>query len=469
MSKKPFNNLPVRKNEIIQIEISGMTSEGNGVGKYEGIAVFVPFTAIGDRISCRIVKIEKNYCYGISEEINVSSENRISVDCPVFQKCGGCSFRHISYESECKIKEQYVSDAFKRIGKLDVDLSPIISAENTIYYRNKAQYPVSDENGKSICGFYSRRSHRVIPYISCKLHPKIFEDIVKRILDFQNDNGILAYNEETGKGVLRHIFIRKGFHTDEIMVCLVASCKADKLYSRLAKKLTEEIENIKSVMLNINPDKTNVIMGKRTICLSGRDYIFDIMCDRKVILSAQSFYQINTEQAERLYSIAAEFAELKGDETLIDLYCGAGTIGLSMADKVKRLIGVEVVPEAIENAKKNAELNNIENAEFICADAGQASLKLEYDNINPDIVILDPPRKGCDIQTIEAVCRMSPKKVIMISCNPSTAARDLAQFNKNNYKIEKAIPLDLFPRTPHVECVVLMSRQQRKKTRQIEI
>lgn len=458
MSKKAFQNLPVRKNDIIPLEITGMTNEGNGVGRYEGIAVFVPFTAVADKISCKIVKLEKNFCYGIAEEIIESSCDRIESDCPVFKKCGGCSFRHISYESECRIKESFVKESFSRIGKISFEFDEIACAADINEYRNKAQYPVCDDNGKAVTGFYSKRSHRVVPFTGCRLQPTVFKDIVETIIEYQNERNIPAYNEETNEGILRHIFIRRGYHSNEIMVCLITTNDSSKLYAKLAQKLIKDFSDVKSVMLNINPDKTNVIIGKKTLKLAGNDFIYDVMCGKRIKLSLQSFYQVNTAQAERLYRIAAEYADLKGDETLLDLYCGAGTIGLSMSDKVEKLIGVEVVPQAIENAKQNAIENNVSNADFICADAGQAAQQLEQNGITPDVVILDPPRKGCDNLTIESVCRMNPERIVMISCNPATAARDCAIFKEKGYEMVKGRAVDLFPRTTHVEAVVLLSK-----------
>ncbi len=459
MKKNKSFDLPVKKNDIIELEISGMTNEGNGVGRYENIAVFVPFTAIGDKIKCKIVKLEKSFCYGIIESFINESVDRIASDCEVYSKCGGCAFRHITYESESKIKGTFVKDAFSRIGKIDFEFDDILNAENTCFYRNKCQYPVCDENGVAIAGFYSKRSHRIVPYIDCKLQPEIFRNIVKDIIDFQNKNKIKAYNELDNSGLLRHIFIRKGYYTNEIMVGLVVTKNCHLEYKPLSDELMSKYNEIKSVMLNINSDNTNVILGKKTLLLAGREYIEDIMCKKRIKLSLQSFYQVNTHQAEKLYSIAAEYAQLSGNETLIDLYCGAGTIGLSMSDKVKKLIGVEVVSQAVDNAKENAKLNNVLNAEFICADAGQAALMLENNNTKPDVVILDPPRKGCDLQTIESVCAMNPDRIVMISCNPATAARDAKIFAEKGYYIKKGRAVDLFPRTTHVECVTLLSRK----------
>ncbi len=457
----------MKKNEIITLEITDITSEGNGVGRFDGMAVFVPETAIGDVIKAKIVKVLKSYCFGIVQEIITPSKDRISSDCPYFPKCGGCSFRHISYESEAKFKEKIVYDAFTRIGKIQTEFMPILACENPDRYRNKAQYPVGSDKGKNICGFYAKRSHRIIDGTDCKLLPESFSEIAEFITDYTNKNNIPAYDEVTRKGLLRHIFIRQGYHSKEVMICFVVTKKA-KLDS-LCGKLTEKFDNIKSIVMNINPDNTNVILGKKTIVLYGESSISDVMCGNTVDIALEAFYQVNTEQAEKLYGQANEFAELTGKETLIDLYCGAGTIGLSMANKVKKLVGVEIVPQAVENAKKNAERNGIENAEFICGDAGKAATELLSRGEKPDVIVLDPPRKGCDNATLDAVTKMNPKRIVMISCNPSTAARDAKILEENGYKAKKVRAVDLFPRTTHVETVVLLSQQKADDYIEVEL
>ena len=416
----------MKKNQIITAEITDITNEGNGVCRFDGMAVFVPETALGDTAEIKIVKVLKNYAFGIVNKIINPSPDRIVSDCPLFPKCGGCSFRHISYESELKIKEKFIFDSFTRLGKLNPEFLPITGCDSPDRYRNKAQYPVSQINGDPICGFFAKRSHRIIP----------------------------------GSGLIRHIYIRQAPATGEIMVCLIVkrSC-SDKLLE-LCTELEKKFPEIKTIVMNVNPDNTNVILGKKTINLLGNGKITDILCANNISIAPEAFYQINSPQAEKLYRKAEEFCQLKGNETLIDLYCGAGTIGLSMASKIKKLIGVEIIPQAVENAKENAVRSSIHNAEFICADAGQAAAKLTLKGIKPDIVILDPPRKGCDSSAIDAVSKMSPDKIIMISCNPATAARDCSLFEQKGYVTRKVQPFDLFPRTVHVECVVLLSKVQ---------
>ncbi|MGN0633569.1 MAG: 23S rRNA (uracil(1939)-C(5))-methyltransferase RlmD [Oscillospiraceae bacterium] len=450
----------LKKNDIITLEITGFTNEGNGVGRHEGIAVFVPLTAVGDVISCRIVKVKKSFCYGIIDKLITPSDERCESGCSVYGKCGGCCFRHVNYALELKEKEGFVRDAFERIGKLSPQFEPIIGSEKISHYRNKAQFPVSeDENGRLYSGFFAKRSHRAIESGGCDLIPDIFSEICAAILDYLTEKKIRAYDEVSGKGTLRHIFLRRGAHSGEIMAALVVtSTKQADIFKSLADELIKAFPAIKSVMLNLNPERTNAILGGKSLVLAGRDVIYDEMCKNKIAISLRSFYQINTIQAERLYSLAADYAELKSGDRLLDLYCGAGTIGLSMASKVQKLIGVEIIPQAIEDAKKNAAANGITNAEFICADAGEAARILFERGESPDVIIADPARKGCTPDAIEYMVKMAPKKIVMISCNPSTAARDCALLEAKGYKAVKCRAVDLFPRTNHVECVVLMSR-----------
>lgn len=447
----------LKKNSIVNLEITGMTSEGNGVGKYDGMVVFVPMTAVGDVIECRIVKVNKTHCFGIIENIITPSEDRIESDCEVYKKCGGCSFRHISYDAELIIKQNVVKDAFKRIGNLDVPFEEIRGCDNTDYYRNKAQYPVAEQDGQAVCGFYSKRSHRVVDFTECRLQPPVFSEIVRTILDYVNQNKISAYNEVTLQGCLRHIYLRRGHHSGEMMVCLVVNRNIKNKLLSLAGMLMQKYDSVKSVIMNINSKNSNVILGYENITLAGKDTITDTLCGNKIELSPLSFYQVNTEQAEKLYACAKEYAGLTGNELLIDLYCGAGTIGLSMADKVKKVIGCEIIDDAVKNAVKNAENNDITNVEFICGDAGKTAKLLVEKNTTPDVVVIDPPRKGCDELTLSSIVKMSPERIVMISCNPATAARDAAYLNEQGYKPIKAKAFDLFARTGHVECVVLMS------------
>ena len=450
----------LKKNDIIELEITDITNEGNGVGHYEGIAVFVPLTAVGDRISCRIVKVNKSFCYGIIEKLIVPSDKRTDTDCSVYKQCGGCSFRHFSYEEECRLKNSFVKETFRRIGGLEPEFEPFVGAENISHYRNKAQYPVAEQNGVAVCGFYAKRSHRVCQNMDCALQPVIFAGIVSDIMSYVNSERIRAYNEEQGTGLLRHIYLRRGEHSGQIMLCLVVTdITACSCFDTLFKELPEKYTDIKSIVLNENSRSTNKILGEKNKTVYGSETIEDIMCGNRITISPLSFYQVNTIQAERLYAKAQEYAVLSHDTTLLDLYCGAGTIGLSMVGNVKKLIGVEVIPQAIDNAKLNALNNDILNAEFICGDAGKTAKILFDRGERPDVIIADPARKGCTRDTLEYMRKMSPERIVMISCNPATAARDCAILGELGYRTVKGTGFDLFPRTTHVECVVLMSRE----------
>ena len=450
----------LNKNDVVTLEITALTNEGSGVGHYgadensRGFAVFVPFTAAGDVISCRIVKVLKSYAYGRAEKILTPSPDRAENSCPVYGRCGGCCFRHISYEAELRAKEGFVRDAFSRIGGLSPELLSIRGSDNSGGYRNKLQMPLARQDGRTVCGFFSERSHRVIPTEKCALQPDIFAEITNFVTEQVDKLHISVYNEEKHEGVLRHVYLRRGHYSGEICLCLVARRKVPEFH-RLAKTVMERFPQITGVVLNINREKTNVILGDEEIVLAGKPDITDSMCGVKVEISPRAFYQVNTPAAEALYAQAAEFAEPEG-KVLLDLYCGAGTIGLSMAGKVRRLIGAEIVPQAVENARKNAERNSIDNAEFICADAGQAAKRLESAGEHPDVIVLDPPRKGCDEATLTACAGMAPERIVMISCNAATAARDCKRLEELGYRLVKVRPFDLFPRTSHVECAALL-------------
>lgn len=447
------------KNEEIILEITDITNEGNGVGRYDGVAVFVAGTAVGDVVNCKIVKVNKSYCYGIVKGFITKSPYRIGDNCPVSKSCGGCSFRHFTYKQECEVKNSFVKASFERIGKLYPQYEDFLGSERTSHYRNKAQYPVGFQDGKAVCGFYAKRSHRICAHIDCDLQPKIFASITDCIMEYVNANGIAPYDEQTGSGLLRHIYLRRGEHSGQIMLCLVVtSLSKAKCFEGLYSIIAQEFDDIKSIVLNENPSSTNVILGEKTVTVFGKDTIIDTMCENTVTISPQSFYQVNTLQAERLYAIAGEYAQLDENSILLDLYCGAGTIGLSMCAGIKKLIGVEIIPQAIENAKRNAKLNSIDNSEFICGDAGKVAKLLFDRGERPTVIIADPARKGCDRQSLEYMAKMQPDRIVMISCNHATAARDCAILRQLGYDTVKVRGVDLFPRTTHVECVVLLTK-----------
>ena len=453
------------KNDIIKLNITSATAEGSGVGKTEdGIAVFVPLSAVGDELEVRILKTKKTYAFGKIENIITPSSARIEADCPQFSKCGGCTWRHISYEEELKIKSMRVYDAVTRIGGIkDFEFKDIISCERPDRYRNKAQFPIGRaKDGSAVFGFYSFHTHRIIPCDDCLLQPEVFNSVIeitKRFIDKTNAD---IYDETTGKGRLRHLYMRLGEITDELMVCYVVNGNVLKQEDELVRMLKDGLPNLKSVIINSNREKTNVVLGKKNRVAYGSDHITDVLCGLKFKISPFSFWQVNRAQAEKLYGKAKEYANLQNDEILLDLYCGTGTIGLTMAENCKTLVGAEIVEDAIKNANENAKANGIENARFICADASKAAAQLKAEGLQPDVVVLDPPRKGCGEDVILTVAQMSPKRVVYVSCDPATLARDLEIFESNGYKTKEVTPCDMFPRTAHVETVVLLSQLKQK-------
>ena len=449
----------LEKNQHFTVEITDITSEGHGVCKVDGMAVFVPLTAVGDVIEGKIVKPHKSYAYGICERILTASQEREENTCPVYKKCGGCDFRHISYEAECRTKAHIVENAFRRIGGLNPVFEEFVAADTECRYRNKAQYPVAMVDGKAVSGFYAPRSHRLIPTTDCALQPVVFKEILEVVLGYINARRISVYSEETNTGIIRHIYIRRGNYSGEIMVCVVVRKDISRQLTPLWKTLSEDFPDIRSLVMNINPDSTNVILGEKCITLGGSPAITDTMCGNRIEISPLSFYQINTIQAEKLYAKALEYAAPSENDIIADLYCGAGTIGLSMAHKAKKIVGIEIVPEAVENAVKNALNNGISNADFYCGDAGDVFSKLHKNGCNPGIIVVDPPRKGCSQDSLDVILSASPDRIVMISCNPATAARDAKYLSENGYTVERVCGVDLFPRTKHVECVVLLSRE----------
>ena len=448
----------MRKNELLELEITGLTAEGSGVGRMNGMAVFVPQAAPGDRIIARILKVTKSLAYGKIERVLFSSEERIEPDCPVFSQCGGCAFRHITYEAERRAKWQKVADALRRIGKLEIDPAPLLSAEITEAYRNKAQYPIGMKDGRIQIGFYAPRSHRIVDCRTCCLQPPEFAGALRAVEMYITSENVSVYDEKAHKGLLRHIYIRMGFSTGEIMVCLVANGESLPRPERLTGLLRQAVPGLASVILNVNTNDTNVILGKRCVTLWGSDTIRDKLCGLTFTLSPLSFFQVNPAATELLYEKAREYAEPQGKE-LLDLYCGAGTIGLSMAHAAKRVTGIEVIPEAVENAKKNARDNQIGNARFFCGAAEKTAVSLAKEGYRPDVVILDPPRKGCEESLIRTVAeQFQPERVVYVSCAPATLARDLARFEQLGYRARAVTPVDLFPRTKHVESVAMIQK-----------
>lgn len=452
-----------QKNQIIELNITSLTSDGDGVGRAGEMVFFVPNTAVGDTIRAKVLKVKKNVGFARVEEIITPSPDRIEADCPVSFSCGGCVYRHISYEAECRAKRQKVIDAVTRIGKLDAQLvRNIIPSKNIDGYRNKAMIPVGlNRDGEVVMGYYARHSHHIMHCLRCQLSPPIFNDIIEDVYAFLCHRPSLVYTPQNRRGI-RHIYLRYAETTGDVMFCVVAGSRHFDGEEVLYHSIKEKYSQVKSIVVNVNPDDTNVILGKRSYTVHGDGFITDTLCGLRFEIAPEAFYQINRTQAESLYAKAKEYAGLSGKETLIDLYCGAGTIGLSMADQCRELIGVEIIPEAIENAKRNASQNGVSNARFICGDASQAAEELRKKGIRPDVVVVDPPRKGLTPELIDTIVRMSPDRVVYVSCDPATLARDLNLFTEQDYSVKEITPVDMFPRTSHCESVCQLIRSDIK-------
>ncbi len=448
------------KNDIIQLNITDLTPEGFGVGRIDGKVVFVADTAVGDIIEAKVLKELKNHSFAKVEKILTPSPDRIESDCSVSQKCGGCVFRHVSYDAELNLKRNIVKQAFSRIANMDIEIGETVFS-NPAFYRNKVQYPFAkDTDGKCIFGYYARRSHRIVEHDSCPLQDKIFSEIASFCAKTADFLGISAYDEQTGNGILRHIVMRKN-RVGEILVTLVVF-KEDRNIKALADRIFDKFESVVGIHINLNKKRDNVIFGDKTKKVVGLDTLNDKLCGKSFEISPRSFYQVNAEMAEKLYNAAKELAfdDDGNSKIILDLYCGIGTIGLSLAREKDKLCGVEIIADAVENAKKNAKLNgrNEENTLFVCGDAEIGVNECKNKFGSPDIIIVDPPRKGLDVSVIKTVADAEPEKIIYISCDPATLSRDCALFTEHGYVTDKATPFDLFPRTGHVESLVCLTR-----------
>lgn len=463
--------MTLEKNQLVELEITGLTSQGSGVGRVNGMAIFVPATAKGDVARVKLLKVAKNFAFGKLEQLIEPSQDRVPSECPQFPRCGGCLTRHITYKAELRAKEQQVKDALSRIGGFsELEVLPIVGADQPDHYRNKAQIPVTaGPDGNLQMGFYAPHSHRVVDCQSCLLQPKLFRRVTNTVREWAEKFHPQPYDETTHKGKLRHLYIRYGESTGEVMVCLVVNGNGLKGEQELAQMLQVAVPGLKSVVVNNNRDRTNVILGDKCRTVWGQDYIIDELCGLRFKISPLSFYQVNRRQAQRLYELAGQYAGLTGREILLDLYCGTGTIGLTMARNAKEVIGVEIVEQAVRDAQENARNNHIENARFLCADASTAAKRLAEEGVFPNVIVLDPPRKGCSEQLVEIAARMNPERIVYISCDPATLARDAKQFAQLGYQPQQAIPVDLFPRTGHVETVCLLSKLQAKQHIEIDL
>ena len=452
--------MPMIKNQIFEVTVENLSSDGNGVAHVEGQAIFVPGTAPGDVIACRIVKPMKSYAFGRMERLIVPGPGRIPSDCPVCTPCGGCGLRHMSYEAECAAKTGFVQDAFTRLGHFDQQVLPVLPSPLSERYRNKVQLPVGlDEAGHPVTGFYAGRSHRIVPCSDCKLQPEWMNRLAARACALMEEYGIHPYDETTHTGLVRHLYMRQGWHSGQRLLCLVINGKSLPRESEFCRRLQQEF-NLTTVLVNRNTQRTNVILGQDTRTVLGPGVIEDTLAGVPLQMGVHEFYQVNTPAAEVLYAKAREFAGLRPGDFLLDLYCGMGTIGLSMKPDCDRLVGVEVVPQAVEEAAATAARLGLPagNAEFLCMDAGEAASRFAAQGQHPDVVVVDPPRKGCDAATRQAIVTMSPRTVVMVSCNAATAARDARALCDAGYHLEVIQPVDLFPRTRHVETVVLLSK-----------
>ena len=443
-----------RKNDIYKVNITDINNLGFGVCRVDGIVTFVSGAVAGDVAKIRIIKVTKSYLVARTEEIISRSESRITPECPVFSSCGGCVYSHVSYEKEKLLKKEYVKSAFVKAGLPDIKVHDICTPSNTKHYRNKAQYPVAPD---CTYGYFARKSHRIVRISSCPLVPSIFDKIAKAVCDFLKEKKIPIYNEERHEGLVRHIYIRSGFESGQIMLCLVINGTylpfSDEFVTSIRKKFPE----IATVVLDINDKKTNVILGGKIKVLFGEGYICDTLLGNKYKISALSFYQINPVTAAEIYKKAIELADIKKGEKVTDLFCGIGTIALSVAKHTEAsgVVGVEIIPDAVENAKENAEINNINNARFYCGDANDRHIE------ESDVIFVDPPRKGLAPELIFQIAQIGANRVVYVSCSADTLARDCALFAKEGYTTHEVFPFDMFPRTGHVENVLLLSRKDK--------
>lgn len=446
------------KNQIYETVICDYTSQGQGIAKIEGCAVFIPNALVGERVRVRIEKAQKTWASGKIVELLEKSEHRVNRDCPVAKLCGGCDFWHMDYAEECRMKAERVRQALNRIGGENLERIEILSAPTCYGYRNKAQYPVSSRKGKAFAGFFRAGTHDVVENDRCLILPEQMDRVKEIVIRHMNFYRVPAYNEQSHSGLVRHIYVRRGAVSGQVLVCLAVNGRSLPHHEELVENL-KKIQGFTTLVLSVNTKRGNTILGDEMITLYGAGYIEDTLCDLTFRLSPRSFYQVNHHQAQRLYAAAIEQAQITKADTVLDLYCGVGTITLAMAGAAGRVIGVEVIEQAVADARENAKRNGIENAEFFCGDAGQAALELEKQGVRPDVVVVDPPRKGLNGDTIEALHRMQPRRIVYVSCDPATLARDVALLKERGFTLQNAIAADLFPRCAHVETVITLSRK----------
>jgi len=449
--------IPVSKNDVVTVQFEDLTHDGSGVAKVDGYPLFVPFGLPGEKATVRVVKANKGYGFGRLEEILEPSPDRVEYPCSLHKECGGAQLLHLSYEGQLRAKEKQVRDALERLGGLkDVNVHPVMGMEHPWSYRNKVQVPVGEQNGKIVAGYFKKRSHEIVDMTNCDVELSMDDSIVLKVKDICAENGISPYDEKTHRGILRHIVVRWAKETGEIMIVLVTRTRTLPNKDEIVKDIVKNIPNVKSIVQNINVQRTNVILGDRSVTLWGTNTITDYIGDIKFAISPRSFYQVNPTQTKVLYEKALEYADLTGEETVIDAYCGIGTISLFLAQKAKKVYGVEIVEDAVRDARKNAEINNITNAEFEVGAAETVITNWYNEGIKADVIVVDPPRKGCDESLLNTILAMKPKKVVYVSCNPGTLARDLRILEEGGYKTREVQPVDMFPQTTHIENVAVL-------------
>ncbi len=447
----------LEKNKTYEAVISDYTAQGQGIARIEGCAVFVPGAIVGEKCLIRIETAKKTWAAGKIAQILEKSPHRVQRDCPISGKCGGCDFWHMDYAEEARLKADRVKQTLNRLAGESLTQIPLLTAPTCEGYRNKAQYPVAQKKGRAYAGFFQAGTHQVVENGGCRILPAETEQVKNIVIDYVNQRGISVYNEHTGKGLLRHIYVRRGTVSGQVLVCLVINGQQFPHSEGLIAAL-QAVPGFTSLVLNVNTRPGNAILGDTFKSLYGNGWIEDSLCGLTFRLSPRSFYQVNHHQAQRLYQAAIEQAAISKEDLVLDLYCGVGTITLCMAQAAGKVIGVEVIPQAVEDARENAIRNGIQNAEFFCGDAGNAALELEAKGIHPDVVVVDPPRKGISADAIEAIHKMDPKRLVYVSCDPATLARDVALLKEKGFRLISAQAADLFPRCAHIESICLLCR-----------
>ena len=457
-----------KKNASLTLEITGYTAEGMGVARWEGRVVFIPGTILGERWEVQLLKVKTNVAWGRAVRLLAPSPERVELDCPLAGRCGGCQYRHMTYEEELRAKRQRVQDALTRVGGVSLELPQVLGAENPLRYRNKVQFPVAQEKRGLAVGYYRSRSHDVLDVDDCLLQPETVTTLRRAFKGWMERYRVPAYDEGTCQGLIRHLYVRTN-QAGEALCCVVANGTRLPHAPELVQSLRQAAPTLAGLVLNTNTKDTNVILGPNYRTIWGRDFLEERLCGMTFRLSVPSFFQINRAQTERLYAQALEFAGLTGQETVLDLYCGIGTISLALAQRAGQVIGAEIVPEAVQDAQANAARNQVSNARFLCGDAGEAAFQLAAEGVRPQVICVDPPRKGLAPEVPEILASMAPERIVYVSCDPATLARDVKRFGELGYPAVKSQAVDLFPRTAHVETVCLLSKLNAKEHIEVEL